>query len=228
MTPQEAVVPILAGLTTNTVTKLILAASSGGRAFAIRVIPGLILVAVSAWVAGASDDRAVLPRSTVIWDPVPVPESTWKLPWYEPFSSAWLPNFVVVTIRSSSELSCPNSVWAADCALVSCEPEFDACTARSRMRCRIVSVSLRAPSAVWTTLMPSWALRAATCRPPICDWRPWLMDRPAASSAARLIRRPEDSFSSEPAMPLSVVDRLRYAFIAMMLELMRRLMVLPP
>src|SRR2546421_5432411 len=93
------------------------------------------------------------------------------------------------------------------------------------MRCRIASDSPRAPSAVCTTLMPSWALRAATCRPPIWDCRPWLIDRPAASSAARLIRRPEDSFSSEFFMALSVEDRLRYALTAAMLLLIRRLMV---
>src|SRR5206468_6156921 len=135
----------------------------------------------------------------------------------------WLPNLVVETIRSSSELSWVNSVWAADCALASCEPELEDCTDRSRMRCRIASVSFRAPSAVCTTLMPSWALRAATCRPPIWDCRPWLIDRPAASSAARLIRRPEESFSRELRICLSVEDRLRYAFIAAMLELIRRL-----
>jgi uncharacterized membrane protein (DUF4010 family) len=49
MAAPDAVAPILAGLTTNTVTKLILAASSGGRAFAVRVIPGLILVVAAAW-----------------------------------------------------------------------------------------------------------------------------------------------------------------------------------
>ena len=48
--------------------------------------------------------------------------------------------------------------------------------------------SLSAPSAVCATLMPSCALRTATFRPPICERRPSLMDRPAASSAARLIR----------------------------------------
>src|SRR2546423_3777049 len=93
------------------------------------------------------------------------------------------------------------------------------------MRCRIASDSPRAPSAVCTTLMPSWALRAATCRPPIWDCGPWLIDRPAASSAARLIRSPEDSFSSEFFMALSVEDRLRYALTAAMLLLIRRLMV---
>jgi uncharacterized membrane protein (DUF4010 family) len=52
LNPQEAVLPILAGLSTNTVSKVILAVSSGGLSFALRVIPGLILVACAAW-AGA-------------------------------------------------------------------------------------------------------------------------------------------------------------------------------
>ena len=47
----DAVLPILAAFSTNTITKLVLAATSGGG-FALRVIPGLILVAVGAW-AGA-------------------------------------------------------------------------------------------------------------------------------------------------------------------------------
>ncbi len=49
MTPAEAVLPILAGLTTNTLTKLIFAFSGGRRDFAWRVAPGLLLVAVAAW-----------------------------------------------------------------------------------------------------------------------------------------------------------------------------------
>jgi hypothetical protein len=44
--------PILAGLSTNTISKIVLAASSGGLSFALRVIPGLIMVAFAAW-AGA-------------------------------------------------------------------------------------------------------------------------------------------------------------------------------
>lgn len=52
LTPPEAVLPILAGLSTNTLSKVILAVSSGGLSFALRVIPGLVLVAVAAW-AGA-------------------------------------------------------------------------------------------------------------------------------------------------------------------------------
>jgi uncharacterized membrane protein (DUF4010 family) len=49
----DAILPILAGLSTNTVSKIVLAGISGGSAFALRVVPGLILVAAAAW-AGAS------------------------------------------------------------------------------------------------------------------------------------------------------------------------------
>ena len=54
MSAADAVVPILAGLSTNTISKIILALSSGGVPFAFRVIPGLILAALAAWV-GALD-----------------------------------------------------------------------------------------------------------------------------------------------------------------------------
>jgi len=52
MSAADAVFPILAGLSTNTVSKILLASTSGGRSFALRVIPGLIFVALAAW-AGA-------------------------------------------------------------------------------------------------------------------------------------------------------------------------------
>lgn len=52
MSAQDAVIPILAGFTTNTITKIVVAATSGGRAFALRVAPGVVLVAAAAW-AGA-------------------------------------------------------------------------------------------------------------------------------------------------------------------------------
>jgi uncharacterized membrane protein (DUF4010 family) len=48
--PQDAVVPILAALTSNTLSKIIMAATGGGWAFAIRVVPGLVLVTLAAWV----------------------------------------------------------------------------------------------------------------------------------------------------------------------------------
>src|SRR5665647_1924373 len=39
MTPADAVLPILAGLSTNTLSKLVLAGTSGGRSFAVRLMP---------------------------------------------------------------------------------------------------------------------------------------------------------------------------------------------
>lgn len=47
--PHAAVMPILAGLTTNTATKVALAFSGGQGAFAWRVVPGLVLVIAAAW-----------------------------------------------------------------------------------------------------------------------------------------------------------------------------------
>ena len=52
ITPAQAVVPVLAAITTNTFTKMFFALSSGGRTFSLYVIPGLLLMAAAAW-AGA-------------------------------------------------------------------------------------------------------------------------------------------------------------------------------
>ena len=52
ITAPLSVIPILAALTTNTITKAIFAIVGGGRTFALYVIPGLILMAAAAW-AGA-------------------------------------------------------------------------------------------------------------------------------------------------------------------------------
>lgn len=49
ITPAAAFVPILAGVTTNTISKIIMAISSGGRDYAVRVVPGLVLVVAAAW-----------------------------------------------------------------------------------------------------------------------------------------------------------------------------------
>jgi uncharacterized membrane protein (DUF4010 family) len=49
----EAVLPILASLTTNTITKIILAVLSGNWRFISAVIPGLVLVILAAWVGAA-------------------------------------------------------------------------------------------------------------------------------------------------------------------------------
>ena len=48
--PSRSVAPILAALSTNTLTKIVLAFSSRNRAYFVRVAPGLIIVAAAAWV----------------------------------------------------------------------------------------------------------------------------------------------------------------------------------
>ena len=46
----EGVLPVLVGLTTNTVTKIVVANLSGNRRFIAAISPGLILVIIAAWV----------------------------------------------------------------------------------------------------------------------------------------------------------------------------------
>jgi uncharacterized membrane protein (DUF4010 family) len=52
LTVSDALLPILAGLSTNTVSKILLAVTSGGRPFAFRVVPGLLIVVFAAWAGG--------------------------------------------------------------------------------------------------------------------------------------------------------------------------------
>ncbi|MCW5735796.1 MAG: MgtC/SapB family protein [Enhydrobacter sp.] len=52
MSAAQAVYPVLAALTTNTITKIVLAFTGGSRLFALCVVPGLLLVVAAAW-AGA-------------------------------------------------------------------------------------------------------------------------------------------------------------------------------
>lgn len=58
--PPQAMVPIMAALTTNTITKMVFAVSTGGRTFALYVIPGLIVMAAAAW-AGAFIAGSLVP-----------------------------------------------------------------------------------------------------------------------------------------------------------------------
>jgi len=52
ITAADAVLPILVGISTNSMVRMVLAHVAGGRDFAVRVVPGLILVVLAAW-AGA-------------------------------------------------------------------------------------------------------------------------------------------------------------------------------
>lgn len=51
LTAGQAVIPILAGLTTNTISKAVVAAWSGGGRYALQIIPGLAFVIAAAWIA---------------------------------------------------------------------------------------------------------------------------------------------------------------------------------
>lgn len=54
----DAVAPILAALSTNTLSKIVVGWVSGGRSFALRLIPGLVLVIVAAWAGAVGPDVA--------------------------------------------------------------------------------------------------------------------------------------------------------------------------
>lgn len=56
MNPSDAISPILAALSTNTISKIVVAWTAGGRPFAARLTPGLIFVISAAW-AGAYAPR---------------------------------------------------------------------------------------------------------------------------------------------------------------------------
>jgi uncharacterized membrane protein (DUF4010 family) len=51
LAPQAAVIPILAAFSTNTITKMVFAFTTGGSRFALYVVPGQILMLVAAWAA---------------------------------------------------------------------------------------------------------------------------------------------------------------------------------
>jgi uncharacterized membrane protein (DUF4010 family) len=50
LTPQDAVIPILATMTSNAVAKVVVAIGAGSRGFLLRIAPGLILSMAAAWV----------------------------------------------------------------------------------------------------------------------------------------------------------------------------------
>lgn len=46
----DAVLPAMVAFTTNSITKIVLAVASGARDFAVRVVPGIILVLAAGWI----------------------------------------------------------------------------------------------------------------------------------------------------------------------------------
>ena len=53
LAPQDAVVPVLAAMTSNTLAKIVMAVAAGSGGFAMRIVPGLVLSMAVAWAAAA-------------------------------------------------------------------------------------------------------------------------------------------------------------------------------
>ena len=159
---------------------------------------------------------AVLPM-LIAW---PAFAPTWNSwPRNEPSSSLVPLNSACFATRSTSSTSCATSAFRASRSLWLLVAFAD-CTASSRMRCRFVPTSPRAPSAVCAREMASLALRTATFKPRIWVVKRSEIARPAASSRALLMRRPEDSRWIVVASVALLVERLRCAFSEIVLVLM--------
>ena len=152
---------------------------------------------------------------------------TWKSILVASEPSIALPLKVVPpSTRVISCCSCENSLFSeslSDVLLV----ELRACTASSLMRCSESPTCASAPSAVWDSEMPSLELRIATFMPRTCEFMRSAMARPAASSLAELMRRPEDRRCIEVDSEDCDAARLRCASSEAMLVLIERVMMFP-
>jgi uncharacterized membrane protein (DUF4010 family) len=53
LAPQDAVLPVLAAMTSNALAKIVMAVAAGSGGFAMRIVPGLVLSMAVAWAAAA-------------------------------------------------------------------------------------------------------------------------------------------------------------------------------
>ena len=117
----------------------------------------------------------------------------------------------------SDESACTSASSAARSELVLVA--LADCTANSRMRCKLLLICAKSPSAVCDREMPSLALRAAWLAPLICEVIRSLMAKPAASSLALLMRRPLDRRCMEVDNEAWLCMRLRCAVNELMFVL---------
>jgi uncharacterized membrane protein (DUF4010 family) len=54
LTSQDAILPILAAMTSNALTKILMAIGAGSPGFALRIVPGIVLSMAAAWVVAMS------------------------------------------------------------------------------------------------------------------------------------------------------------------------------
>ena len=183
-----------------------------------RVLISAMAVSTDAMSETSAAEVSTSPKVTVrVW---PWSAPTWKSVDAPPVRRETPLNLVFAAMSPMAAWSSVTSASMLAWESASLVP-FAYWTASSRIRWSMLWTSVSAPSAVWTIEMPSWAFRPAWLRP-----RTWarsfsLMARPAASSAARLMRRPEESFSTDLPKFTAVALRLRCALRASTLVLMR-------
>ena len=192
----------------------------------------LITVAIAPDDAAAPMDAAVevttvisvawlmLAVVTLISSSIVVLAPIWKVSVVASAPMMCLPLKVVPpSTRVISACNCANSLFSeslSELELVA----LRACTASSRMRCRLSPTFESEPSAVCASEMPSFALRMATFMPRTCAFMRSAMARPAASSLAELTRKPDDRRCIEVASDDCDAFRFRCAFSEAMLVLM--------
>src|SRR5271157_4823557 len=120
-------------------------------------------------------------------------------------------NWVVVAI-------CENSVtrlcasWLAAARSDGVLSAEDACTESCLSLCRMEVRVLTPPVAVWTSDTALFALFTAWLSPPTWALNLVAMARPAGSSAALLIRRPDESLWSDVANAALLMETFLWAF----------------
>src|SRR5471032_3284054 len=127
----------------------------------------------------------------------------WKLTLPAEPSSTFLPLYVVCDARRfTSATCCATSCCSAAWLLADSEPPA-AWLASERIVCRLAVIWLRPVLAVCTIDVPSFAFETPWFRPLIAVCSVVEMARPAASSAALLMRLPDDRrvIACESALP---------------------------
>ncbi len=120
-----------------------------------------------------------------------------------PSSIFLVPNWVTSLMRLIDWMTLSSSVWSAASWVTSLAPSLAAWRTSSRALVSRLFTSSSAPSVVCTIETAVSLLSMPCCRPEICARICSEITRPAASSAARLMRRPLDSRSSDLAIMAS-------------------------
>ncbi len=119
-------------------------------------------------------------------------------------------NWGDLPMRSISAYDAVNPAIALSRSL-NCKMSLHALTAGSRIPDRGGWVSVSAPATTCNMLEASCTFRWANWRPPAWLFRVWLIDIPAVTSVARLIRKAERSWAPARCVILSATPGPRWA-----------------